>query len=85
MKSLTSTGGTRSLDGAPIPAWRDSFQKYVTKNGELQIALIDTTTEQVLWVVSATDTIKGKSKKAEEKIDKIIEKVFEDFPVEKLS
>ena len=82
------TGGygyRRGYGGFSSGSGYSNTTEYVTKNGELQIALIDATTEQVLWVVSATDTIKGKSKKAEEMIDKIVEKVFEDFPMEKLS
>lgn len=57
--------------------------EYTTKNGTFQIALIDSQTDQVLWIVTASDSIKGKSKKAEEKINEIMAKVFEEFPVEK--
>lgn len=78
-------GYRRGYGGFNSGSGYSNTTEYTTKNGELQIALIDTTTDQVLWLVSATDTIKGKSKKAEEKIDQIIEKVFEDFPMEKLS
>ena len=59
--------------------------EYTTKNGTFQVALIDAKTNQVLWIGTASDTIKGKSKKAEEKIHLIVEKVFEEFPVEKYS
>ena len=57
--------------------------EYITKNGTFQVALIDSATDQVIWLGTASDAIKGKSKKADEKISVIIEKVFEEFPIVK--
>lgn len=58
-------------------------QEYTTTNGTLQIAVIDKVSEEVIWIGTAQDEIKGKSKKAEKKINEVIAKVFEEFPIDK--
>ncbi|WP_430815930.1 DUF4136 domain-containing protein [Carboxylicivirga sp. RSCT41] len=58
-------------------------QEYTTTNGKLQIAVVDRETEEVLWIGTAQDQIKGNSKKAEKKINEVIAKVFEEFPISK--
>lgn len=58
-------------------------QEYTTTNGTLQIAVIDKATEEVLWIGTAQDEIRGKTKKAEKKINEVIAKVFEEFPIDK--
>lgn len=58
-------------------------QEYTSTSGILQIALVDKSTEEVLWIGTATDEFKGNNKKAEEKINKVIAKVFEEFPISK--
>lgn len=78
-------GYRRGYGGYSHGSGHSNTSEYITKNGTFQIALIDTQTEQVVWLGTASDAIKGKSKKADEKINEIIEKVFEEFPIQKLS
>ena len=61
------------------------MREYTTTNGTFQIALIDSKTEEFLWITTVSGEIKGKVKKADQKIDKLMEKVFDEFPVEKYS
>ncbi|MCU4174862.1 DUF4136 domain-containing protein [Carboxylicivirga sp. N1Y90] len=58
-------------------------QEYTTATGVLQIAVVDTETDEVLWIGTAEDEFKGKNKKAEEKINAVIAKVFEEFPIDR--
>lgn len=58
-------------------------QEYETTTGTLQIAVIDNSSEEVIWIGIAQEDFKGNSKKAEEKINKIISEIFEEFPIDK--
>lgn len=59
--------------------------EYTTRTGTFQVALIDSSTDQVIWLGSASENINGNKKKADEKINIIIEKVFKEFPIKKHS
>ena len=48
--------------------------------GILSVAAIDAETEELLWLSRAEKEIKRDSKKAEENINKVIAKIFEEFP-----
>ncbi len=58
-------------------------QQYETAKGVLQIALVDTESDEVIWIGTAEDEFKGKNKKAEEKINGVIAKVFKEFPIDR--
>ncbi|WP_075602765.1 DUF4136 domain-containing protein [Saccharicrinis aurantiacus] len=69
--------------GYGMASSQSDTQEYDTSTGKLQIAVIDTRTEEVVWIGTAEDDFKGKSKKVEEKITEVIGKVFDEFPVSK--
>ena len=71
--------------GSGFGSGYSNTSEYTTTTGTFQVALIDAKTDQIIWLGQASDNIKGKSKKADEKINTIIEKVFEEFPIEKYS
>ncbi|MDX8337901.1 DUF4136 domain-containing protein [Draconibacterium sp. IB214405] len=77
--------GYRRFGGYGHGSGYSTTQEYTTKTGVLQVALIDSSTDQVLWLGSASDNINGNNKKADEKIKTVIEKVFEAFPIGKQS
>ncbi len=58
-------------------------QPYETAKGVLQIALVDTESDEVIWIRTAEDEFKGKNKKAEEKINVVIANVFKEFPIDR--
>ena len=51
--------------------------------GRLRIAVIDAETEELLWMSSASDEIKGNTKKAEQNINKVIARMMLQFPIQK--
>lgn len=71
------------VGGYGMATSQSDSQEYITNNGTLRITVIDKVTEEVIWIGIAQDELKGKTKDAEKKINKIIEKVFKDFPIEK--
>ncbi len=77
--------GLRRYRGIDHGSGYSTTQEYTTRTGVLQVALIDSKTEQVVWLGTATDAIKGNNKKADEKINQIIEKVFNEFPIQQYS
>ena len=56
-----------------------------TASGVISIGLVDAETEELVWISKGTKEIQGNTKKAEENINKSIDKIFEDFPIEILS
>lgn len=77
--------GYRRYGGYSHGSSHSTTQEYTTTTGTFQVALIDARTDQVLWLGTASDAIKGKSKKADEKINEVVEKVFAEFPIQQYS
>lgn len=51
--------------------------------GRLRIAMIDAETEELLWMSSASDEIKGNTKKTEQNINKVLARMMMQFPIQK--
>jgi len=48
--------------------------------GSLVIEMFDGKTNDLIWRGTATDTLSGKPEKNEKKLNKVVEKMFEEFP-----
>lgn len=75
--------GRRGRGGYGMATSHSDTQEYDNTTGVLQVAVIDTSSEEVIWIGTAEDNFKGNNKKAEEKINGVLEKVFEEFPIDK--
>ncbi|TRX63320.1 DUF4136 domain-containing protein [Carboxylicivirga sp. M1479] len=56
-------------------------QEYETEIGQLKIAVVDPKTKEMLWMGSAEGERGGKVKDADKKINEIVSKIFEMYPL----
>jgi hypothetical protein len=72
-------------DGFPGWGWHRYWGPVTTtvetyEVGTLVVDLFDTTTKQVVWWASATDTVSDKPEKNAKKLSEAVEKMFKHFP-----
>ncbi|WP_430815925.1 DUF4136 domain-containing protein [Carboxylicivirga sp. RSCT41] len=58
-------------------------REYTSTTGTLQLVLINKNSNEIIWIGTAQDELKGKIKNVDKRINKVIAKVFDEFPIEK--